>query len=149
MLKKVLIFLVLILAAVGIFLFQSGRIYSFFQKGIVFYEAQTKCDLHVSSCEIILEDGKNITLDIDKPFKAGEDMSFNVQADGFEDDEFLVQIYGLHMDMGIFEYSLAKANENNYKGKALLPTCMNGKMSWKVNIISKKDNIGASFILEL
>ncbi|MDR1285685.1 MAG: hypothetical protein LBJ88_05760 [Campylobacteraceae bacterium] len=149
MLKKVLIVVVLILAALGVFLFQSGKIHSFLQKDITFYETQTECDLHISSCEVVLGNDKSIILDIDKPFGAGENMNFNIQADGFKDDELLARIYGTSMDMGIFEYSLAKMSENSYQGKALLPTCMHGKMSWKINIISKKDNVGASFILEL
>ncbi|MDR0407499.1 MAG: hypothetical protein LBH45_01070 [Campylobacteraceae bacterium] len=149
MLKKVLVFVVLILVALGIFLFQSGKIYHFLQKDITFYEAQTECDLHINSCEAVLKDGRSIIFDIDKPFKAGEEMNFSIQAGDFKDNELLAQIYGLNMNMGIFEYSLAKTGENNFQGKALLPTCMSGKMNWKINIISKKDNVGASFMLEL
>ncbi|MDR2080947.1 MAG: hypothetical protein LBP54_03550 [Campylobacteraceae bacterium] len=148
MLKKVSIILVLVIAALGVFLFQSGKIYSLFQKDIVFYNAKSECDLHASTCEVVLED-KKITLDIDKPIKAGEEMTFNIQTDGFEDDELLAQIYGINMNMGIFEYILKKTDNKNYQGKALVPACMMGKMSWQVNIISKRENIGASFVLEL
>ncbi|MDR1614168.1 MAG: hypothetical protein LBS26_01215 [Campylobacteraceae bacterium] len=149
MLKKVLIFAVLVAVALIVFLFQSGKIYSLFQKEILFYEAKSECDLHVTSCEITLQNDKKITLDIDKPFNAGKEMDFIVQAEGFGDDELLAQIYGINMNMGIFEYPLAKIAAQIYTGKALLPTCMSGKMSWRVNIISQKEGIGASFILEL
>ncbi|MDR2342087.1 MAG: hypothetical protein LBD84_03470 [Campylobacteraceae bacterium] len=148
MFKKVLIAVVLVIVALGAFLFQSGKMYSFFQKDIIFYDAKTGCDLHSNFCETALGD-KKITLNIDKPFKAGEEMNFSVQTEGFDDDELLVKIYGLNMNMGIFEYALVKIDDKNYKGKALVPTCMMGKMTWKVNIISQKENIGASFILEL
>ncbi|MDR2790571.1 MAG: hypothetical protein LBB59_06315 [Campylobacteraceae bacterium] len=148
MLKKISIILVLLIAAFGIFLFQSGKIHSLFQKNIAFYEAASECDLHTNSCEVVLGN-KKITLDIDKPIKAGEEMSLNVQTEGFEDGELLAKIYGLNMNMGIFEYALAKTDDKNYKGKALVPTCMMGKMSWQINIISAHENIGASFILEL
>jgi hypothetical protein len=57
-------------------------------------------------------------------------MDFIVQAEGFEDDELLAQIYGINMNMGIFEYPLAKIAAQIYTGKALLPTCMSGKMSY-------------------
>jgi hypothetical protein len=140
---------VLIVAAFSVFLFQSGKIYSFVQKDILFYDAKVGCDLHESSCEAILGEGKKITLDIAKPLKAGEEMSFNVRTESFADDELKVQIYGLNMNMGIFDYVLAKTDEDNYSGKALVPTCKMGKMTWSVNIISERENIGASFVLEL
>ncbi|MDR2635730.1 MAG: hypothetical protein LBC08_02745 [Campylobacteraceae bacterium] len=149
MLKKVSIVVVLVIAALAAFLFQSGKIYSLFQKDIQFFEAKTACDLYVGSCEVILHNDKTITLNIDKPFSAGKAMNFNVRAEGFEDDEFFVQIYGLNMDMGIFEYPLVKTDSGSYVSKVFVPTCMGGKMSWQVNIISKKENIGAGFVLEL
>jgi hypothetical protein len=138
----------LVIAASAFFLFQNGKIYSFFQKDIQFFEAQQECDLHVSSCEVILQNDKKITLDIDKPFKSSEEMRFNVKAEGFEDEKLLAQIYGLNMNMGIFEQILLKT-DGIYRGNVLLPTCMSGKMVWKVNIISQKEGIGASFVLEL
>jgi hypothetical protein len=148
--QKILLFAVfVVIAALAVFAVFSDKIYSYFERDITFKDAQSDCDLHANSCEVVFEDEKSIKLDISRPIKAGEEMTFNVQAEGFEDDELSAQIYGLNMNMGIFNYTLEKKEEGFYGGIGTLPTCMSGKMSWKINIISQKENIGASFVLEL
>ncbi|MDR0762520.1 MAG: hypothetical protein LBF13_05685, partial [Campylobacteraceae bacterium] len=148
--QKFLLFIALVfIAAAGIFTAFGDKIYSYFERDITFKDMLLECDLHTNFCEVVFEDEKNIRLDISRPIRAGEEMTFNVKTEGFEDDELLVQIYGLNMNMGVFEYVLKKTDNKNYKGKALVPTCMMGKMIWKINIISVRENVGASFVLEL
>jgi hypothetical protein len=148
--QKILLFAAfLIIITAGIFAIFSDKIYSFFGSGTAFKEAVADCDLHEGFCKVVFEDGKSIELDISKPIKAGEQFTLNVHAAGFEDDKLEASIYGLNMNMGVFNYTLGKNEEGFYSGEGMLPTCMHGKMEWKINIISKQENIGASFILEL
>jgi hypothetical protein len=53
------------------------------------------------------------------------------------------------MNMGLFTFEFPKKADGRYGGSVLLPTCMSGKMSWKIEIISKQKALGAGFVLEL
>jgi hypothetical protein len=128
----------------AVFALFGEKIYSSFEQDVVLQNA-SECDLYIDSCEVVYSAGKSIKFDIDKPFKAGENLTFNVRAKGFNDDELKVKIYGINMNMGIFNYTLKKAGEDRYTGTGLLPTCMSGKMEWKIEIISPKEALGAGF----
>ncbi|MDR1008129.1 MAG: hypothetical protein LBL65_06155 [Campylobacteraceae bacterium] len=148
--QKILLFTVfLIIAATGILALFGEKVYSYFQSDTIFKDMDSGCDLHANSCEVIFDSGKSIKLDISKPIKTGENFTLNAYASGFHDSKLEVVIYGVDMNMGIFNYTLEKTTDGVYSGIGSLPMCMHGKMSWRVNIISKKDNIGASFTLEL
>jgi hypothetical protein len=151
LLKKILLTAVLVGVVVLLALFacSSWRVYSGLEKDVVFSEANSSCDLSKNSCEAVFVGGESIALEIDKPLRAGENMIFNVRADGFEDEQLFVHIYGLNMNMGLFTFEFPKKADGGYGGSVLLPNCMSGKMSWKIEIISKQKALGAGFVLEL
>jgi hypothetical protein len=148
--QKFLFFIAfLIIAAAGIFAFLGDKIYPFFQSGVTFKEAAADCDLHTNSCKVVFENGKSIELSLSKPLKAAEQFTLNVRASDFDENELKASIYGVSMNMGVFDYTLAKGDDGVYSGVGMLPACMHGNMEWKINIVSERENIGASFILEL
>ncbi|MDR2342082.1 MAG: hypothetical protein LBD84_03445 [Campylobacteraceae bacterium] len=148
--QKILLFAIfIVIATAGIFAVFSDKIYSYFERDITFKDVQSDCDLHANFCEVIFENGKSIKLDVSRPVKAAEKFILTVYTSDFNDSELEAVIYGVNMNMGVFNHTLEKIQDGIYAGVSILPACMGGKMTWRVNIISQKENIGASFILEL
>ncbi|MFV0481766.1 MAG: hypothetical protein ACK5LP_07250 [Campylobacteraceae bacterium] len=140
---------ILIIGAI-LFFVGSGKFYDSKNSDIIFKDDITKCDLHVKSCEMVFEGDKTISLELGgKPLKAGKSLKYSIKTKGFSDKEFFVSVVGVNMNMGLFEFVAKKINEGEYEANALLPTCISGRMTWKISVISKKEKIGANYILEL
>lgn len=135
---------VLLLALFAVFGFKGKEIYSMFSNDVEFLK--TSCDLSQNSCAVTFDDNRSITLEIDR-LKANANMLFSVMANGFNDDTFKARIYGVNMNMGIFEFELPKKSNGIYEGDVLLPSCVSGEMTWDIEIISSENKLGGIFTI--
>lgn len=148
-LKPLFAILIALVFGIVLYFFGTGEFYKARQYNIFFQDANLDCDLHKSACTVFFDKNKTIELKIDnQPLKPGKILKYIVKTTNINNDELLISIVGVNMNMGLFEYELAKKNENTYEANGILPNCT-GKMIWKISVIAKQQEIGANFILEL
>lgn len=141
-------FLVILGAFFGYY-FGSGKFYEQRQKDIAFKDA-TNCNLHLNSCKVSFDKEKEVVMDIsNRPMESKKELIYQVRTVGFDDKDMLVSIVGVNMNMGLFEKKLIKNDNNFYEAHLALPSCINGLMKWKISVISKKEKLGANFIVDI
>lgn len=134
--KTVLIQLFIIVAIVaGYFLIDINKIYTKLRGKGEFVTQDKQCDLHQTSCTIILKDGTKFTLDITpKDIPLMEELTFNVTSSKEDFDDLKIRIYSTNMLMGNFVLTLENLGNGKYQAKGILPTCPVGGMKWNADI---------------
>jgi len=109
---------------------------------------QENCDLHHEACEITLQNGKTISLEVfPKTLPLMKPLIFKVYSSNQALDKMPLRIYSTNMFMGSFDFILKDIGEGYYEAKGIIPTCVVGKMNWNADLIIPDNNklIGARY----
>lgn len=150
--KTSIIQLVIILGIVsGYFFIDFNAISNSIQGEGEFITQDSRCDLHKTPCEIIIQDGTKYTLEVfPKHIPLMEKLTFKITTSKPQKD-LTLKIYATNMYMGEFLFDLKPMHSlNSYQAIGTLPTCPIGNMKWNVDIAknSLTQKIGARFQFE-
>ncbi|RBQ28153.1 hypothetical protein [Aliarcobacter vitoriensis] len=136
---------------IGYFFIDFNLVYQSF-KGDVNYVVQDKgCDLHKSSCEIVIQDGTKFVLSIEpKNIPLMEPLTFSIKSNKDNLENLTLNIYATNMFMGEFNLPIKNLGNGNYEAIGTLPTCPVGKMQWNadIKVVQTTQDIGARFQFE-
>jgi len=139
---------VIVSIVAGYFLIDFNKVYNYF-KGEVKYTVQdNSCDLHKSACTIVLEDGKEFTLEVfPKEIPLMKNLTFKLKSSEKNLENISLNIYATNMFMGYFDLKFKNLGNGLYEAKGTLPTCPVGNMKWNADISLEKINqrVGARF----
>ncbi len=142
--KTYIIFFIEILAVVilGTFFFVDAD--SFDDK--IYISSDEQCDLKRGACSIEVGKNQSISFEIfPKDIPLMKPLDLTVVAKGVKENEINVKIYATNMDMGVHKTVLKRFNNDTFRGKQILPTCIVGGMIWNADISSKSFEKGARF----
>ncbi|MFK2823540.1 hypothetical protein [Arcobacter sp. YIC-80] len=148
--NKTLLVQIFVIASIvaGYFLIDFNKVYNYF-KGEVKYTVQdNSCDLHKSACTIVLEDGKEFTLEVfPKEIPLMKNLTFKLKSSEKNLENISLNIYATNMFMGYFDLKFKNLGNGLYEAKGTLPTCPVGNMKWNADISLEKINqrVGARF----
>ena len=123
------------IAAVVYLLWDPDAMYEW-MSGDVAFTPPPPCDLHTSDCNATLGDGRPVRFGITpRPVPVMTPLALTLVDHGLDRDELSVQIYGLNMNMGRYEYPLRRDENGTFRGKGMIPSCV-GQMQWRINVIA-------------
>jgi hypothetical protein len=139
------IFLILFLV-VGYF---AGDIWNYFsRKELLYIYPDKNCSLNKSSCELIMQDGSSLSLEIvPKDIYPLQKTEFISKIEGA--DSIKMTIFSTSMNMGIHEYAFKKEKDGFFHATILLPAC-SAKMKWQADVKAEKNKklYGGGFLFE-
>lgn len=132
----------------GYFLIDFNKVYDYF-KGEVEYTVQnSNCNLHESECKIVLDNGKEFTLEVfPKDIPLMQNLKFKLKSNDENLENISLNIYATNMFMGYFDLKFKNLGNGLYEATGTLPTCPVGNMKWNADISLEKMNerVGARF----
>lgn len=143
--------LLVIVIVVGYFLIDFNSIYNSLRGDGEFITQSKECSLRKGPCEIIIQDGTKLTLEIfPKDLPLMTPLKFKVTSSKKEIKDLKLKIYATNMMMGEYILSLKIKKDGTYETQGTLPTCPVGFMKWNADIEIPKINkiIGARFKFE-
>lgn len=97
--------------------------------------APADCDLNASRCAVDLPDGGRIELSISpQPIPVVKPLQIDVRVTGTVAQRVELDFSGRTMDMGPNRTVLVAAGDGNYRGSAMLPVCVTGRMDWRATL---------------
>jgi hypothetical protein len=66
-------------------------------------------------------------------------IEFHLKIKNLVIDSVEFELFGLNMDMGVYNFKLNKISDTEFIGNGLIPLCV-AKMFWQGNLIIKKSN---------
>ncbi len=140
---------IIVLAIVGgYFLIDFNALYLSFKGNAEFVTQERACDLHVSRCSVVIQDGTSFEFGIEpKTIPLMTPLTFSLKSNNSNLKNLHVNIYATNMFMGEFNIPFKNLGEGNYKAVGTLPTCPVGDMEWNADIRVEKlhETIGARF----
>ncbi len=130
------------------FFIDSSDIYRWYAGSTNFSKQNKLCDLHKSSCEVILKDGSIVKLDINpKNIPLMKPIKLTIITKNINLKTLSLQLFAMNMNMGFIKKDLKKIAKNRYEASVILPSCIIGGMIWNANIIVNKPtkSLGAIF----
>lgn len=116
-------------------LIDSHDVYRWWVGDTHFVEASSACDLHTQSCEVTLNDGSLLSLDIEpKTIPLMKPLHFKV-ASSIDLPKIEIKLFATNMNMGLHTITLKQTTKGIYEGEGVLPTCVVGNMIWQANVI--------------
>jgi hypothetical protein len=146
--KKILFveILLMVFLVVGYF---AGDIWNYFsKKELIYTNADKNCSLNLNACELILQDGSSLSLEIvPKDIYPLQKTEFVSKAEGA--DSVRMTILSTSMNMGAHEYAFKKENDGLFHATILLPAC-SAKMKWQADVKVERKNkrYGGGFLFE-
>lgn len=139
-----------IVLVVAFIFIDSHDIDRWLSEEVFFTQQSLTCNLRHEACSIALEDGSTMTLDITpRGIPLMTPLTFSLTTTGIDTDTLPMKIYATNMDMGIHRFTFKKDKTGHYKATGILPTCIEGGMIWRAEIVLpepfEKRNIGAVF----
>lgn len=110
----------------------------------------SKCNLQQNICKEILSDGTEVEFSITpKNIPVMKPLQFDLKIDDVDIDNIEFKIFGINMDMGLFNFKLKKEGEGHYMATGLIPSCV-VDMKWEGNLIlyKKSEKVGVKFKFE-
>ena len=102
--------------------------------------APADCDLNASRCAVDLPDGGRIELSISpQPIPVVKPLQIDVRVTGAVVRQVELDFSGRTMDMGPNRTRLAPVGEGGYRGSAMLPVCVSGRMDWLATLFVDTD----------
>ncbi len=132
----------------GYFLIDFNTLYQSFKGEVQFITQDKTCDLHRNSCNIILQDGTSIELDVEpKTIPLMKPLTFTIKSNNQNLKNLNLDIYATNMFMGEFTLPIKNLGNGNYEAKGTLPTCPTGDMQWnaEIRLETIDKTIGARF----
>ena len=98
-------------------------------------DAPAACDLNASDCAVDLPAGGRVELSISpRPIPVVKPLQIDVRVTGTVAQRVELDFSGRTMDMGPNRTVLAAAGDGNYRGSAMLPVCVTGRMDWRATL---------------
>lgn len=98
-------------------------------------EAPAGCDLNASRCAVDLPGGGRVELSISpQPIPVVKPLRIDVRITGIVAHRVEMDFSGRTMDMGSNRTVLASVGEGSYRGSAMLPVCVTGRMDWQATL---------------
>ncbi len=139
---------VIITIVAAYFLIDFNKVYKYFQGEVKYTVQDTNCDLHKSACKVVLEDGKEFTLEVfPKDIPLMKNLKFKLVSSEENLEKISLNIYATNMFMGYFDLKFQNIGNGVYEAIGTLPTCPVGNMMWNADISLEKMNerTGARF----
>jgi len=146
--NTILPIVIIIVIVIGYFFIDFNTLYQSFKGKAAFITQEKSCDLHQTSCEITIQDGTKLELEVTpKTIPLMEKMRFSIKSDNPNLENLHLNIYATNMFMGDFNLPIKNLGDGNYEVFVTLPTCPVGNMQWNADIRVEKLNktIGARF----
>jgi len=116
--------------------YDADAIYEWLSGDIEFGTTARECDLHTGPCTAVMGDGTAVTFAITpRPIPVMQKLQLHLSSPKAY-DTLKVEIYGLNMNMGRYNYTLTRGADGNYSGEGMIPSCV-GQMDWRANIIAE------------
>ena len=94
-----------------------------------------ECRLNKFPCEIKLENGGRVQLDISpQPVEVLKPLDVWVELNQIEVNRIVGQFNGVGMNMGINRYVFKKEFDGSYHATVTLPICVRNRMEWEAEI---------------
>ena len=98
-------------------------------------DAPATCDLNASRCAATLPAGARIELAISpQPIPVVKPLQVDVRVSGTVTRRVELDFAGRSMDMGPNRSVLGAAGEGVFRGSAMLPVCVTGRMDWRATL---------------
>lgn len=146
--STILSLVVILSITIGYFTIDFNGLYQSFKGDAKFITQSPECDLHLSSCQIEVQDGTNFELSVEpKTIPLMKPLTFKLKSNKADLNDLHLNIYATNMFMGEFNLTFKNLGNGNYEAKGTLPTCPVGDMQWNAEIRLEKLNetIGARF----
>ncbi|WP_345987330.1 hypothetical protein WCX18_09355 [Sulfurimonas sp. HSL1-2] len=117
--------------------YDADVIYEWLSGDVKFGTPAQECDLHAGACTATMGDGTPVTFAMSpRPIPVMQKLQLHLATEG-RYDTLKVEIYGLNMNMGRYNYTLTRTSDGNYSGEGMIPAC-SGRMDWRANIIAEE-----------
>lgn len=138
--RKVLLDIIAILA-IGLIVVVGYKLSPLLQpKADVAAVAEAGCDLHRQPCAAQLPDSGRIELGISpRPIPMVAPFQAEVRVTGIKASKVEIDFAGVDMNMGYNRPALVQAADGSFRGEALLPVCVTGKMAWQATVLVESD----------
>lgn len=98
-------------------------------------DAAIGCDLNVSRCAVDLPDGGRLEVSITpRPIPVVKPLQIEVRVSGTSARQIELDLSGRSMDMGANRSGLVAAGDGVFRGSAMLPVCVTGRMDWRATL---------------
>ena len=99
-------------------------------------DAPASCDLNVRRCAVDLPAGGRVELSISpQPIPVVKPLQIDVRVTDINVHRVELDFSGRTMDMGPNRTLLAAVGEGIYRGSAMLPVCVTGRMDWQATLL--------------
>ena len=120
-------------------------------KADVTVAARPGCDLNRSACAADLPGDGRVELAITpRPVPLVKPLQIVASVSGVAADRVDIDFSGQSMDMGYQRQTLTSDGQGRYRGEAMLPVCVSGRMVWQATLIieSRHQRIAVPFLFE-
>jgi len=99
-------------------------------------EPAAGCDLNQTACVAELPDGARLELAITpRPIALVKPLQVSVSIAGMVAEQVEIDFAGVTMNMGYNRKVLAADGAGRYRGEAMLPVCVSGRMVWQATLV--------------
>lgn len=106
---------------------------------------EPNCDLHRQACGATLPGGGRIELSITpRPVPMMEPLTVSLQLTGVAARHVAIDFSGLGMSMGYNRPELSPIGSGRFAGRASLPVCITGSMTWQATVLIETDRLRIS-----
>ena len=109
------------------------------------------CDLNTRACAAELPAGGHLELSITpRPIPLVKPLQLIVRLSGMAADKLEIDFAGHSMNMGYNRQALVADGDGGYRGDAMLPVCVTGRMVWQATLLidSARQKIAIPFLFE-
>ncbi|WP_072681241.1 hypothetical protein [Arcobacter sp. LA11] len=100
-----------------------------------FVEQNKDCNLRKGPCEVIIEDGSKVILEVfPRNIPIMEKIKFKVRSSDSSIKDLSLKIYATNMNMGTVELPLEKQTDGSFEVSSTLPACKIGGMHWNAEV---------------
>ena len=94
------------------------------------------CELNAQACAAELPGGGRLELAITpRPIPLVKPLQISVRLSGITAEKLEIDFAGLSMNMGYNRQTLLADGQGSYRGEAMLPVCITGRMVWQATLI--------------
>lgn len=94
------------------------------------------CDLQKTACNAALPGGGSVRLElVPRPVRVVEPMEVRVDLEGVAANRVEIDFAGVGMNMGLNRQPLEKIAPGRFAGRANLPVCITGSMTWEATVL--------------
>lgn len=151
-LKTLLLYIIsLFIIVIGYFSIDFNDLYQSMKGETKYVLQDSNCDLHQTSCEVILQDGTSLVLDImPKKIIPLKPLKFAVKSNNANLNNIFLIIHSSDVSVGRYTVPLENLGNGKYQSIVTFPSCTVGYLEWNTDIKIEKTfkNLGARFKLK-